>query len=188
MKPSVKVALICSVIAIGTMLGFYYSGNSEFGVRVEPFISLFLLLTSIAGGVFMFKQSENFLERSFLEDIKMALQGGIMFTILVSGFVYIYHTKIDASIIDTKVEAFIANVKKAVPDEKTYFELQLKYPEDKTWQDKTYLDYMENQEDSARGFISPWSFSIMHTIVGLLLTVFFSIFVTLILRKVVLRQ
>jgi len=184
MKPSVKIALICTVISAAISLLFFYTGYSFLGYKAEPFISLFLLLVSIAGGVFMFKQNENFAERSFLEDIKKAMQGGIMFTLLASGFIYIYHSKIDTSIIDEKVEAFIATVKKNVPDEKTYFELQKNDP---TWKDKSYLDYMENQEDSARGFISAWSFSIIHTIVGMLLTVFFSIFVTVILRKVVLR-
>ena len=74
---------------------------------------------------------------------------------------------------------------KNVPDEVTYKEFQ---KTDETWQDKTFMDYKENQEDQFRSMVSAEAFALVHVVVGMLLTLFFSIFVTLILRKVVLRQ
>ena len=185
MKPSVKVALVCSLISIGISLSFYYSDNSVTGYEVGSFVNIFLLLTSIAIGVFVFKKKQNFEQRSFLEDIKIAMQGGIMFTILISSFTYVYHSKIDTSIIDAKVNVRLEYLVKSVPDEATYKELQKK---DITWEDKTYMDYLENQEDLARSIISAGSLGLMNAVSGMLLTVFFSIFVTIILRKVVLRN
>lgn len=185
MKPSIKIAFVCSIISIGFTLAFYYAGKSVQGYEAAPFINLFLLLTAISGGVFMFKKKENFLERSFLEDIKYAMQGGIMFTIFVSLFVFFYHSKMDTSIIDSKVTALLEMSDKNVPNEEVYKELQ---KNDKTWQDKTFMDYKENQEDQFRSMVSAEAFALVHVVVGMLLTLFFSIFVTLILRKVVLRQ
>jgi len=186
MKPSIKIALVCSVISIGFTMAFYYAGKYEEGYAASPFINLFLLLTAIAGGVFMFKKKDNFADRSFLEDIKQSMQGGILFTIFVSLFVYYYHTNIDTSIIDTKVEGLLELSNDNVPDEVTYKKLQ---KEDAiTWGDKTYMDYKENQEDTVRSMVSATAFALVHVVVGMLLTLFFSIFVTLILRKVVLRQ
>ena len=164
---------------------FFFTGNSKLGYETSVFINLFLLLTAIATGVFLFKKAEGFAEKSFLEDIKMAMQGGVMFTILVSGFIYIYHSKIDSSVIDNKVQAYLDVINSNVPDEATYIELQ---KDDATWKDKTYMDYIENQEDQTRGFISAGSLALMNAIIGVLLTIFFSIFTTVILRKVVLRN
>ena len=45
-----------------------------------------------------------------------------------------------------------------------------------------------SKEDQFRGFISAKAFALVHVVVGMMLTLFFSVFVTLILRKVVLRQ
>jgi hypothetical protein len=185
MKPSVKVAFVCSLLSIGISLVFFFTGKSLLGYEVSAFINLFLLLTAIAAGVFLFKKAEGFEQKSFLEDIKIAMQGGIMFTILVSGFIYIYHSKIDKSIIDNKVQTYLEVINSNVPDELTYIELQ---KDDATWKDKTYMDYIENQEDQTRGFISAGSLALMNALVGLLLTIFFSIFTTVILRKVVLRN
>jgi len=185
MKPSIKIAFVCSIISIGATLAFFYAGKFQQGYQASPFINLFLLLTAISGGVFMYKKNENFAERSFLEDIKQSMQGGIMFTIFVSLFVYYYHSKMDTSIIDSKVEALMEMSDKNVPDVATYKELQ---KEDRTWQDKTFMDYKENQEDQFRSMVSAEAFALVHVVVGMILTLFFSIFVTLILRKVVLRQ
>jgi len=185
MKPSIKIAIVCSIISIGITLVFFFAGKFQQGYEAGPFVNLFLLLTSIAGGVFIVKKKENFIDRSFLEDIKFAMQGGIMFTIFVSLFVYYYHSKLDTSIIDAKVAALMENSDKNVPDEATYKVLQ---KGDKTWQDKTFMDYKENQEDQFRSMVSAEAFALVHVLVGMLLTLFFSVFVTLILRKVVLRQ
>jgi len=185
MKPSVKIAIVCSAISIGITLAFFYAGKFQQGYEVGPFVKLFLLLASISGGVFVVKKKENFIDRSFLEDLKYAMQGGIIFTLFVSLFVYYYNLKMDTSIIDAKVALRMENSDKNVPDEATYKLLQ---KDDRTWQDKTYMDYKENQEDQYRGFISAKAFALVHVVVGMILTLFFSIFVTIILRKVVLRQ
>ncbi len=184
MKPPIKVALVCTAISIGIALTFFYTGNSEAGYNSSSFINLFLLLTSIAVGMFIHKQSENFAEKTFLDDIKIAMQGGIVFTVFVAGFIYIYHSKIDTSIIDGKVDALMEISNQNVPDEATYFELQ---QEDITWSDKTFMDYRENQEDQIRSMVSATAYALVHVVVGMLLTLFFSIFATIILRKVVLR-
>jgi hypothetical protein len=185
MKSSVKIAIVCSLLSIGFTLAFYFAGKSQEGYEAGPFINLFLLLTAISGGVFSVKKKENFRDRSFLEDIKYAMQGGIMFTIFVSLFVYYYHSSMDTSIIDSKVTGLMEMSDQNVPDEATYKELQ---KNDNTWQDKTFMDYKENQEDQFRSMVSAEAFALVHVLIGMLLTLFFSIFVTLILRKVVLRQ
>lgn len=185
MKPSIKVAVVCSFISVVITMTLHSFGKGVLAYEMSSFLNLFLLLAAIAGGLFLYKKSEGFSDKSFIEDIKMALQGGLIYTLLISGFVYYYHTKINTSIIDDKVDDYIEVISQNVPNEATFLEMK---KGDKTWKDKTYLDYIENQEDSARGFISAFSLSIMHTVVGLLLTVFFSIFTTIILRKVVMRD
>lgn len=112
------------------------------------------------------------------------MQGGIIYIIFMGLFVYYYHSSIDTSIIETKRQERLELIDENVPNEKAYLELQANDP---TWKGKSYLDYVENQQDSIYTFISAKSIAIASVIVGLFLSVFFSIFSVIILRKAVLR-
>lgn len=184
MKPSVKVALLAVIISIAIAFIFLYSNHSYLWYSISSFIHIFFLLTAIAVGLFITKQKQGFAQQHFLEDIKVAMQGGIIYIILMGVFVYYYHSSLDTSIVDNKRQEWMQGVEENVPNEATYIELQAKDP---TWKGKSYLDYIENQQDSAKMFISAKSIAIASVVVGLFLTLFFSIFSVIILRKAVLR-
>ncbi|MGV6861654.1 MAG: DUF4199 family protein [Putridiphycobacter sp.] len=184
MKPTVKVALVCVLISASITMIFFYAGKSEMGYEISNFINLFMLLTAISVGLFLTRKALKFAETNFLEDIKSAMQGGIVYIILMGLFLYVYHLKIDPSIVNQKREQRIELLDEIVPNEAAYLELQ---KEDATWKGKSYLDYLENQHDSISLFISAKFFAIANVIVGLILSVFFSVMTVIILRKVVLR-
>ncbi|HIP35488.1 MAG TPA: hypothetical protein EYG85_01390 [Crocinitomix sp.] len=184
MKPSVKVALVSVLISISLALIMLYLNLNTLWFSSSNFIHIFLLLTSIAVGLFLTKKVTAFAQLHFLEDIKIAMQGGMMYVIFMGFFIYYYHSSLDTSIVDTKRLEWIQSIEENVPNEQVYLELQEKDP---TWRGKSYLDYIENQHDSVYAFISAKSIAIANVVAGLFLTLFFSIFSVLILRKAVLR-
>jgi hypothetical protein len=184
MKPSIKVALLNVAVSIAISLLFLYLKQNETWYKLSSFIHIFLLLTSIAVGLYLTKKMQGFAQQHFLEDIKVAMQGGIIYIIFMGLFVYYYHSSIDTSIVENKRAEWIQSIEENVPNEKAYMKLQSNDP---TWKGKSYLDYIENQQDSINTFISAKSIAIASVVVGLFLSLFFSIFSVVILRKAVLR-
>lgn len=184
MKPSIKFALVSVTISIALAMLFLYLKQNFLWYKLSSFIHIFLLLSSIAVGLFLTKKEQGFNQQHFLDDIKIAMQGGIIYIILMGFFVYYYHSSIDTTIVDTKREQWMTSIEENVPNEEAYIELQKKDP---TWKGKSYLDYIENQQDSIYTFISAKSIAIASVVAGLFLTLFFSIFSVIILRKAVLR-
>ncbi len=185
MKITVKVSLLIFVISVGFTFLFYALGILSKNYEIIVFVNMFLLVVSISTGLYLSRKKDNFVETPLIQDFKSALQSGIIFAVLLGVFTYIYHAKIDTSLIDEKVYERLEWIKSSVPNEEVYLELQKSDP---TWQDKTYLDYIENQEDQTYSIISAKTLSIITTLVGFILTFFFSFFIVLIIRKVVLRE
>lgn len=185
MKIPVRVAFVCTLVSILITLTFFYLEKSEWWFNKGAMINMFLLLTSLSVGVFLTKKKEGYIERAFLEDLKVTMQGGIMFTVLISFFTYFYYSKIEVSLLEKfrveKQEAKLA----LVPNEEAYLEMQ---KENIIYKDKTYMDFLENEEDKGNYSMNPTLIALIHTVVGMILTLFFSIFATIILRKIVLRS
>ena len=147
-------------------------------------INLFFLMSAISVGLYLTKKERNWEKGIFADDFKIAMQGGIIYAVLIAAFIYLYHAQIDTSIRDSLIDARIEALHEAVPDAETYKELQA---EDPTWQDKSYDDYIENQEDQIAGVISPTSIFVMHLMGLSMLAFLYSFGAAIIIRKVVLR-
>ncbi|MFK8045098.1 MAG: DUF4199 domain-containing protein [Crocinitomicaceae bacterium] len=186
MKIPLRVAMVCFLISVGITLGFYFTNQTSLGAQMSGLWNMFLLLCAIGLGIYFTMRSRGYnSDTSFAEDFKVSVQGGIVFVVLLSLFTYVFHEKIDQSYIEEKLnERLDANLA-LVPNETVYLELQ---KEDITWKDKTYLDYIENQEDQAAEGLSAYSYALGHLGIGMFLALFFSIAVTFIWRKIVMMD
>ena len=185
MKTSVRFGIIFALIWIIFNMVLYYAELSQTAFNLGILVNLFLLMAAIAVGLFISKKEQKFAKGNFIGDFKIALQSGIVYAILVSGFVYLYHEIIDPSIRESLVELRVKTLHEAVPDAETYVQLQ---EDDPTWRDKSYDDYIENQEDQFKSVFSSFSVFIAHLMGLTFFSMFFAFFVTLILRKIVLRH
>lgn len=184
MKTSVKVAFGVSLTWIILSLIVYLAGYSKEAFVIGILINLFCLLAAIAGGLFMTKKEKNYEKGIFLDDFKTALQGGIIYALVVSGFIYVYHEYIDNTIKNALIENRIAALHEAYPDEAAYKALQAIDPK---WQDMDFDDFIENQEDQTMGIISSFSVFVFHLMGLFIFSMFFAFFTTIIVRKVILR-
>ena len=184
MKTSVKFGLAFALLWIIISMIIFYSGYSKETFNIGILINLFLLMTATAVGLFMTKKEQKFEKGNFIRDFKTATQSGVIYAIVVAGFVYLYHEVIDTSIRSALIEARIEALHTAVPDSETFKELQANDP---TWRDKSYDDYIENQEDQFKSVFSSFSVFVAHLMGLTFFSLLFAFFSTLILRKIVLR-
>ena len=162
----------------------FYAGLAKEAFFAMIFVNLFFLLASIAVGLYMTKKERQFETGIFADDFKTAMQSGLVYAIAIAGFIYLYHNSIDPSIREAIIEDITTALHEAVPDEATYAKLQ---ETDNTWQEKSYDDYIENQEDQIDGFISPLSIFVVHLMGLSMLSFFYAFGTTFILRKIVLK-
>jgi hypothetical protein len=184
MKTSVKVALGMAMVWIIIDLVFFLAGFSLQFFSLGILINLFLLLVAISAGLFLTKKNTKFQESFFLDDFKTAAQSGIVYTLIVAGFTYMYHEYIDQGIQQTLRNDRMETFREMYPDKEAFAKLQEQDPQ---WQGKTFDSFIENQEDITAGMISSFSVFIFHLMGFFVFSLFFAFFGTLIMRKVILR-
>lgn len=184
MKTSVKTALGISFVWIILNLIVFLSGFSAQFFSIGILLNIFLLLTAIALGLFLSKKEKGFVETVFLDDFKTAMQGGIIYTIIIAGFIYLYHEVIDPSIRNGLMEERTQALHETYPDEEAFKTLQESNPE---WKDKNFDLFIEEQEDITKGIYSSFSVFIFHMMGMFIFSMFFAFFSTIIIRRVILR-
>lgn len=184
MKTSVKVGLSVALVWIILTLFVYLIGYSKEFFATGILLNIFLLLSAISFGLFMTKKERKFEESLFLDDFKIAMQSGLVYTILIAGFIYLYHESIDTGIRQSLIEARDASLKETYPDAASFKVLQ---DTDPKWKDKNYDLFIEEQEDLTKDIYSSFSVFIFHMMGMFIFAMFFSFFGTIIIRRVILR-
>lgn len=185
MKTSVKAGLIIALAWISIILIVYLTGYSANFFPVGILLNIFCLLAAIGLSLFMTKKEKNFEKTLFLDDFKTSLQGGIIYTILVAGFIYLYHEKIDTGIRENLISQRIELLHDTYPNQAAFQKLQ---ETDAKWADKNFDMYIEEQEDLTKDIYSAFSVFIFHMMGLFIFAMFFSFFSTIIIRKVILRE
>ncbi|MFT4602175.1 MAG: hypothetical protein ACI857_002361 [Arenicella sp.] len=185
MKTPVKFGFFFALIFIIITMIFYLAGISKEAFNVGIMINIFLLLCTLAVGLFMTKKEDGYQKGIFIQDFKSAMQSGIIYALTIAGFMFLYHAEIDPSIRQELINKQVEAIHNTVPDAETYATLQ---DGDPTWQDKSYDDYIENMEDQITSMISPTAVFVAHLMGLTFFALLFGFFVTLIMRKVVLRD
>jgi hypothetical protein len=185
MKTSVKAGVLFALIWIIVVLVAFLAGYSVDFFLLSELFSLLLLLGGIFTGLFLTKKENGYEKVNALEDFKVAMQAGLIYTIIVTGFVYVYHNQIDPSVKQNFIDLRLEALHDQYPDEASYKELQAN---DIKWKTFSYDDFIENQEDQTTSFIGPFFTSFFHLMVLFMFSLFYSFFVTLVLRKIILRH
>lgn len=185
MKTSVKFGIFFALLWIIIVLCAFLAGYSVDFFLISEILSLLLLVVGIFLGLFMTKKEKDYETVNALEDFKVAMQSGIVYTIIVTGFIYVYHNQIDPSVQQSFINQRIELLHSEYPDQASYEGLQAI---DMKWETFSFDDFIENQEDQITSFIGPFFTSFFHLMVLFMFSLFYSFFVMLVIRKVILRQ
>lgn len=185
MKPSLKVAFLFAAIWIGLKLLFNNLGLFQDDIRIPGLINMFFLVAAVSFGLYLEKKKEGFGAGTAMTDIKNAMTAGVPYILIVSIFMYFYYDRINPTFIENRkterMDQYYENMQRP-----TYVDsLKLQNPDVEALSDEEIYRKIKEETD---GNLAPYSMFIFSLLGLLIMAVTFSIFITLIFRKILFRE
>jgi hypothetical protein len=184
MKITVKIGALFALGWVLVKMIFHVVGISESSIVPTIFINMFLLLSSIAVGLYLHKKQEGFKEGNALSDIKSCMTVGFPYTVLVVIFIYFYYSSIHPDFVNHMIAEKLNAYKIGLENP---HELKLIRASNEAFEVMTKEDIYKEMEKSTRSTISAFSITTISMLGMILLSTVYSILVTVIYRKVLLR-
>ena len=186
MRITVKIGLLFAALWISLKLILFatVTGAARYDMTFAIMTNIFCLLMAITLGLYLHKRKETEYSNA-LGDIKNAMSAGVPYTIIVSIFLYFYYTKIDPaynqhqrSEAAMQLEKLLDNPTdlKAMRESNAEFEVMSK--------DQIRESIVSNQ----RAMYSAQAVTTISLLGMLILATFNSIFITIVMRKLVFRN
>jgi hypothetical protein len=184
MKITIKIGALVALAWILVKMIFHFIQITE-SIKPLVFINMFLLLVAIAIGLYLHKKNEGFTQGNALSDIKACMQAGIPYAAIVSIFLYLYYNNINPDFVKHQIAEAEMTIQKALDDPK---QEKLIRAEQEAFEVMTKEDIYKELVKGPRNFYSAGATAIIGLLGMTLLATLYSIFVTVIFRKVVLRD
>lgn len=180
-----KIGILFSFLWICIKLSFLYLGifqETNSALTFDGFSILFFLVSSISIGLYIRKRRDKDETNAFL-DLKNAMASGMIFSVIISLFIYLYHSRIDQGFhLKYKAEREF-KLKQAINDPKKFE--ALKKENGNEFLTKKEIVKKANQYSDTMG--SPKMFATLTILFLTLLSTFYSIMITIIFRRIVFR-
>ncbi|MFN5417123.1 MAG: DUF4199 domain-containing protein [Flavobacteriia bacterium] len=184
MRITVKTALICSLIWIIIKMSYHLIWPNTTELTPMIFSNMFLLITSISMGLYLHKKKEGFAAGNALSDIKSAMTAGVPYAVIVSIFMFLYYNNINPAFIEQIREPKMKVLEKELSSEKYIKKLKQMNPELET---KTTEEIHKLGVDNLNAQTNPKSTSIMSLLGMIMMSTVYSILITVIYRKVLIK-
>lgn len=181
MKSPVKSGLILAVIWIVFKMVLYYLGKSNHGFTIGIFLNILFVLLAAAIGLYYAKHQSG--RTHFLQDVKISLRGSIVYTVIISIFVYFYYDRVDPLVMQNKIDEKIAIAEKQVSED---FESMKE--DNPSLREVTAEQYVELVREDAETIHTGFVQSTFTLIALMLASILYSFLVPLIFRKIVFRE
>jgi hypothetical protein len=179
MKTGLKVGVICSLIFIAIKLICLLLDWSLFEIKPFVFLNMFMTTSAIAIALFQVKRYE--IESNFLLDVKNAMTAGIIYTVIVSFFLFFYNDSIFPDSTERKLKIMEAQLE----DPKNISELKASNHELKNRSDD---EVRSLQMENAKRIYSP-KFTLVVTLLGLtVFSIINSLLIAIIYRRFLFRS
>lgn len=187
MKVTFKTAIICALVWIGfKLLGFQLGWNipDESHIVLFVFTNMLGLLVAVSVGLYLQKR-KGVEDDSILTDIKNGMASGVVYALIVSGFLYFYYEKIDPDF-NKKIIAEREMFYKNMIDDPAKLK-QLK-DEKKEYETMTKEEILKNLSYGNNMFFSGKFMMMFGMLSMLMLSTLYSVLVTIIYRKILFRK
>ncbi|SFT47329.1 Protein of unknown function [Lishizhenia tianjinensis] len=185
MRPALKYGLLFAAGWIVLKMIFKALGILQDDLFVPGLINNFFLLLAIAFGLYFEKKKEGLGNGTALSDIKNAMIAGTPYAVIVSVFIFFYYKDVSPEYVENRAQERIDMVYKAMQ--------RPAYVDSLKMSDAKYA-VMTNEEiysEMKEGILSSFdtNFLLTFSLLGLIvLAVTYSIFTTVIFRKILLRD
>lgn len=171
---------------LGKMIFFYAQVfQNPDGVKFLVMWNILCLLLGMSIGTLLEKRTEDRSQSSALGDIKSAMSGGMIYTVIVSLLLYTYYAKIDTGYNERQIIVAEGAIQKAIDDPKQLKEIKEFRPE---YGALTKEEIFQEMSKSPKAMFSPGSTMTLSLLGMLLLTTINAIVLTVIYRRVLFKQ
>ncbi|MNY26633.1 hypothetical protein D3C86_1604920 [compost metagenome] len=146
--------------------------------------NILCLLLAMTFGTIAEKRKENRLESSALGDIKNTLGGGLVYTVLVAGLIYLYYAKIDPSYNATQLAKAEQVVSQTLNDPEKLKELR----QDPEMEVLTKKEIYNKAMSNYHSMFNPASTMTISLLGMLVLSTVNAIILTVIFRRILFKQ
>ena len=185
MKITLKVGMLGALVFVAIKLIFNFAGWSHGDIIPTVMINMFLLLSSISVGLYLHKKKEGFSTGNAMNDIKAGVTTGVAYGIVVVTFIYLFYAYINPNYIETMVQDKLVDYKIGLSDPERLKDIKAS---NESFEILDADQIYQEMENSTRATISPRSITTISMLGMVLLSAFYSILVTIIFRKVLLRD
>lgn len=184
MRITIKVALLFASIWISIRLIFFFSNSIEMSLVAPTLLNIFCLLGAITVGLFLQKRRD-IEETNTMIDLKNAMTSGVIYSVIVSAFLYLYYTRIDPEYIERKIAKNEIEIHNLITNKHKLAQFKKAHPDAEVMTDQQIEKRLieSNLQGASAGYTST-----LATLALLVLSAFYSIMITIIMRKVVFRN
>lgn len=186
MKISFKIAILFVGIWFLGKMTFFYAQilQSESEVKFQVMWNILCLLLAMSIGTLAEKRRQANTDNSALADIKNTLGGGMIYTVLVSGLIYLYYAKLDPGYNQRQLAIAEMRVDEMLKDEGQMAELR-KSPD---YESKTDEEIRELAIANQEAIYNPTSTMTISLLGMLLLSTINAIILTFVFRRILFRN
>jgi hypothetical protein len=178
---ALKYGLIGALFWISLKLAIFFVGKSISWFDFSVLSNNFVLLTAISLSIFFTKRLENFQEGSWAADIKAGVFGGMIYAVIVVSFGYFYNAMIDPSVIEFKINQRIDQLELTISTEEGLKDFQNRFEETRGL---SVSEILESERKKSEQFLNPRVGSLLLLMLFTLLSLIYSFFITLVIRKI----
>lgn len=184
MRITVKIGILFAAGWILIKLGMFGMGiSSEDSLIPSIFINMFFLISAITVGLYLHKRKEVELGNA-LNDIKNGMSAGIPYTIIISVFIFLYYSKVDPNYVKTKIADKAFELDKNLNNPVALKKIKASNPD---FEVMTVKQIRKKVLESDQSVYSAKSTAVFSLLAMAMYTTFNSIFITIIMRKIVFR-
>lgn len=181
----VKIALLFAFSWILLKYLFYTLHFFQDDILIPGLINNLFLILAIALGLYYEKKKEGFGKGTAFSDLKAAVTSGMIYTLLIAGFIFVYYQYIQPEFIETRIEERM---------DLLYSEMERPSYIDSLRNDNESFSMMTDEEiirnikDNTVTNLSPKS-SFIFTLLGMMILTFsYGIFITIIYQRILFRE
>lgn len=180
-KFAVQYGLACAVLWIILKMVVFFAGYAIDWFDFTVMANNFFLLTAVSLSIFMYKKHQRFREVPRLDDIKVGIFGGMIYTVAIVFFSYYYNAKIDNSVLEDRIEQRVTQIAKAIESDEN-FATYKKVNSDAASYSRAQI--LERERESTRSFLNPRVSALLLMMFFTILTIFYAFFITVVIRKI----
>lgn len=185
MKITIKIGIIFAISWMLIKYVYHLINPDTLDLKLTIFSNMLLLISSISLGLYLHKKQEGFSQGNALSDIKAAMTSGVIYTIFSCGFIYLYYAVINPDFNAHQISEVKTEIKKEIENPEGLKRIQASQ---ETFEVMTKEQIYKELVKGPEVFYAAKSTFVISLLSLLLLSTLYSILITIIYRKILLKN